>query len=247
MAQETNARKYPFNQLRFSVTPSLCSSLNETYIGENIFNSNRSFGIEANISYYQKIVKGFGISLGIGINSTPYNYKFSFITNETDVNNLYYNKEIFVYKYQPMGMLTVPLSLSYAFPIKSTGWKIDLEAGAKFHYTLNSWDNSIDYQWDESWGNATPELIKEKSYYWIENKIENRVLFSYFLKVGCSYTTKKLHTFFANIVGNFSPQRITKGTFMIHAKGGDSSGWISQKPNNWGLELGYALTLCKKQ
>jgi len=87
-AQEGQQTKYPFNQLRVSVTPSLCSSLEIAHAGgANIFKSNPTLGAEATISYYQRIVKQFGVSLGIGINSTANSYQFSFVPNVTDPAN----------------------------------------------------------------------------------------------------------------------------------------------------------------
>jgi hypothetical protein len=250
-AQEVKQTSYPFNQLRFSVTPTLCSSLNVSNTGaNNIFNSNPSFGGEITASYYQRIVKGFGVSLGIGINSTPYSFNFSFIPNVSDPENSYYQKEIKVKRYEPMGMITIPLALSMILPIKSSSWSIDIHAGAKLNYLFNSGDRKLFYESDIPFSeiqHSNVDAIKENSFYWIESKINKRFLFSYFLKVGASYTTKRNDCLFFNIVANYSPQKALTANYMIHAIDGDSFGNYKQNLNFLGLEVGYALSLCKKR
>jgi len=243
-ATQTN---YPFNQLKFSVTPALCSKLKVTQNNDAIFNSNPSFGAEASISYYQQIVKGFGVSLGIGINSTPYSFNFSFVPNVLNPDNSYFQKEIKVKRYEPLGMITVPIALSMLIPLQTSSWSIDIHVGAKFNYLFNSGNGKTYYEWDMLYSGISITDIKEKSFYWVENKIDKRFLFSYFLKVGATYTTKRKDGIYFNLITNYSPQIPITGNYMIHAKDGDNYGNFSKNINYLGFEVGYALTLCKKR
>jgi hypothetical protein len=244
-AQETKQTMCPFNQLKISVTPALCNSLAVTNAGgADIFKRSPSFGAEATISYYQRIVKEFGVSLGVGINSTPYSFKFSLIPNVTNPEDPNYQKVLKEKRYEPVGMLTVPLAFSIAIPLKSSPWGIDIQAGVKFNYLFGSGTELLIADW---WGPTSAfEVIKENSHYWVEVKRDKEVAFSYFLKAGATYATKRNNGYFVNIVANYSPQTILEGNYMLHAVNGDSYGSFKHKINYFGLEVGYALTLCKK-
>ena len=133
-AQEAKQTAYPFNQLRVSVTPSLCSSLDIKHAGgADIFKSNPTLGAEATISYYQRIVKQFGVSLGFGINSTAYAHSYSFIPRiASEVPE--YQEGIKDKWYEPTKMITIPLALSMKIPTKSPSWNIDIQAGTRFNF-----------------------------------------------------------------------------------------------------------------
>lgn len=252
LAQETKQTEYPFNQLRISVTPSLCSRLNVTNEGgATIFQSSPALGAEATISYYQRIVKEFGVSLGVGINSTAHSYNFSFVPVVPFPTIPEYKHEIKEKRYEPVGMITVPLALSMIIPIKSSSWNIDIQAGAKFNYLFDAGAEKLiyDYWWKDA-GNPFPPTdaaAKEKSFYWVEEQKDKQVLFSYFLKAGATYTTKRNNGYFVNIVANYSPQIASEGSYLLRAIGGDSYGSFKKNINYLGLEVGYALTLCKNR
>jgi len=238
-AQETKQTKYPFNQLRLSVTPSLCSSLKINHEGGvTIFKSNPTLGAEATISYYQHIVNGLGVSLGVGINSTAYSYSFSFAPHVT------YPIQVEEKIYQPTGMITVPLALNMMIPIKSSSWNVDIQAGARLNYLFNSGSESV---FTDDIGMADFRNIKELPRYWVEVKRDTEIAFSYFLKAGVTYTTKRNNAFFCNIMGNYSPKEALTGNYILRTSRGVSYGSFKQTLNYLGLEVGYALTLCKKR
>jgi len=148
-------------------------------------------------------------------------------------------------------MITVPLAFSMIIPIKSSSWNIDVQVGAKFNY-LYEGENKLyrtDYYWLD-FGDPLPpddEVVKEKSFYWIEENHDQQIMFSYFLKAGATYTTKRNNGFFFNIIANYSPQKEFTGSYLFRAIDGESYGSFKKNINYLGLEVGYALTLCKKR
>ena len=81
----------------------------------------------------------------------------------------------------------------------------------------------------------------------IESKIDKPFLFSYFLKAGATYTTKRNNGYFCNIIVHYAPKEALTGSYLFRATGGDSYGSFKQNLNYLGLEVGYAFTLCKKR
>lgn len=245
----------PFNQVKFSITPAMYDNLKIENQGiGGVFKSKPSIGGEIAVSYYQNIVGGFGVNLGVGWSSVPYNDSYSFIpaiNNPTEINNRYADG-ISNSNYSRRGMMVIPLSLNMYIPGKNKSWLCNLELGAKFNLAFYEQVGHLAYYGEPGLGNNINSEdpvadIKEKSLGWVEYGRNRKELFSYFFKVGFVKVMNNKNTWHLNVVANYSPQKIGKGSYMLHTVNGDSYGTFEQNINFIGLEVAYGLTLCKKK
>lgn len=237
----------PFNQVRFSITPAMYDNLKIDNKGiSNAFDSKPCFGGEITVSYYQNIVKGLGVNLGLGIASAPYNTKCDFMP---DVEN---PSKISDSKYSPQAMMVVPLSLNMYIPGKGKSWLCNIELGAKLNLEFPYQKGELHYyggptiDGDVNIDDAVDD-IKSNSLGWVEYSTKKQILFSYFMKVGFVKVMKNRNTWHLNAVANYSPQKLGKGSYMLHTVNGDSYGNFEQNINFIGLEVVYGFTLCKKK
>lgn len=241
----------PFNQIRFSATAAMYDNLkvvDNSGIG-GAFQSKPCFGGDITVSYYQNIIKWFGMSLGVGISSAPYNTTFNFIPNTEGLpENSMYANGINHSDYNPQGMLIIPLSVSMLIPTKNNSWLCNVELGAKCNIALSESDGMTYYgDVNNNSESINNDIIKEQSLAWIQYSTKQNVMFSYFFKVGFSKLMKRNNSWNLNIVANYSPQKLGIGSYGLKSINGNINGSFEQNINFIGIEVGYGLTLSKKK
>lgn len=234
----------PFNQVRFSIMPALYDNLKATNTSgiDNVFGSKPCIGGELNVSYYQNIIKGFGMNIGLGLNLSPYNITLDYKSYKIEDG---YNYEVTQSDYNPQPLMTIPLSFNMYIPGKHKDWLANIELGAKFNYKFPNNSGSTEFSAGLS---DQPSMNDEENALGIlKYETSRRVLFSYFFKVGFVKVMPNKNTWHLNLVLNYSPQKVGNGSYLLRTIDGNSEGIFEQNINYIGIEAAYSITLCKKK
>ena len=81
----------------------------------------------------------------------------------------------------------------------------------------------------------------------LENQAEDTKMLSYFVKAGLMKMNKKGNSFHVNLVANYSPSTITRGTYAFYNLVYESRGAMEQNINYIGIEFSYGFTLLKNK
>ena len=225
----------PSSQVRLSAGLSLYSPLSiEPKVGDVLITSNVAPGGGIAISYYQHVGKGFGLSLGVGLNAQSYNIRLQ--------NAVLSDGQLVVLESQGnfrfwSPAFTIPLSVEKTFEgcCLGSGFFPVVSLGLSAQRTLFSEDHIISV--------FTPDQAAEMplAFEAIMCRSEKFIM-SYFAKVGVArVVTSSSNALQINLVYNYSPASIAEGTYNYYQ--GSHSGEMFQKANYLGVEFVYGFNV----
>lgn len=226
-------------QIRFSLTPMLYDNLKLVHKGKKHLKSYPCFSGEGLISLYQPIINGFGLHIGAGFGTAPFNthYRFSSPENsifrttddkyDLDLNDFDYYAMYYVY----------PFYLSKNFKYKNKLYSVGL--GIRY-FTL------LDEKYKMRLGSHY-EIDEDKpSVQLFEFRLEDTgrdYFISYFVKFGLVKLTKKRNSFHFDLIMNYCPHKIGKGWYEFYDLPYESYGTVYQNINFIGFAFSYGLSL----
>jgi hypothetical protein len=224
------------NKIKISLSTVFYSNLKFIHNGYEYLNSDRLPSIVTNMLYHQSFKNGFGVNTGLGLSVVPQNanYNFSSSLNEPLMQQM--NHKLYDINYSLLlGEFPISLQKFFLLRIKETkSLFASLEVGLKYNFVLDNPYYIVSYIYPAQ---NTAEVFFQLDYYNFRTSLE-----SYFIKFGLISPSGRKNTIHYNIVFNYSPKKILKGTYNFYFLPNESYGSFKQGINYIGLEFSYGFS-----
>lgn len=234
----------PKAQFYFNIKPTLYGKLESTSVGKNHLNPKNGKGLNIGTGIFVNIYNSLGIAFGGELKAISFNYNFD-ITEQ--INHPDYNEKtnlsLSTYQYIP--------SVNYYFllvkkfnrilknryiPVISFGIKKNTipNLGYGVSYSILSKDET------ESIKIFNSQISSD-----VGNKEIYVNFFSYPFKLGLEKVSNKLNSYQLNLVFNYSPKNIARGTYSFSNIENESSGTTRLNASYIGIEFTYGISIKK--
>lgn len=235
----TNSQLCNYSQLRLSLASVVYENLKVEHLGKKHLGSIPLPSFDACVSWHQKIGNELGVNIGVGLSIVPHNAHFNFNAQLTHplINNTQHRMFHIDYVLY-IGYL--PISLQKIVAINRLNKKpylLSFESGIKLNYVLDNPYYFITYPYIA--GNITEDFFRFQLY---NDKV---FLTTFFIKFGVLQLSKKQNTFQYNLIANYSPKNIGKGSYEFFYLSYESYGNIRQTINYIGFEFIYGFSMKK--
>lgn len=225
----------PKSQVRLSAGLSMYSPLHvNPTIGDALVTSNFAPGGGISVSYYQHIGKGFGLNLGLGINTQLYNIRLQ--NGVLSAGQLTLLDSYDTYRYfSPSWMLPLSVEKTFEGCNLGAGFFLVVSLGLS---AQRYWSSS-DYVFVYSEQTAEMVPVFESTMY-----RPAELFLSYFAKVGVArVVTSNSHAMQINLVYNYAPKTIAEGTYHYYQD--VYCGEMAQKANYFGVEFVFGFNVAR--
>jgi hypothetical protein len=242
-AQGYDNTKYgPFSQIHFSVMPALYNNLAYQNVGEELFKSRMTVGGQVSVSYSQAIWKGFGLSVGAGIQLVPYSFGYEL---RTDSSSIIAGETGFGRQRNGSAetLFTFPVLVQQKFRLyPDDKLYLNLEAGINWNIKSSGMFSSGGSHWTQ-----TPDGEDVRYFQYRFTNADEPEYMSFAIKVGLVKVNRRGNSINWNIVLHRSEMtRLVTGTYQFNEVGFPSFGTADLYNNYIGMEFIYGLSLDKR-